>query len=282
MSYQTSIGSLALVAALCGTFAGALAFDETKYPDWKGQWHRFEIGPDAFDPSKPPRDQQAPLTPEYQAIFEANLRDRDAGGWGIDPTYTCLSPGMPRIMNMYEPMEIVVTPRATHIMTQHIHDARRIYTDGRGLPRDVEPSFGGYSIGRWIDENGDGRYDVLEVETRALKGPRTYDSTGIPFHEDNETIITERIYGDKTDADILYDQITSTDHALTRPWTVLKKYRRDPNPRPVWRESVCAEKNNRIEIAKEVYLISADGYLMPSRSNQPPPNLRYFKAIQQK
>ncbi len=50
---------------------------------------------------------EAPLTPEYRLIFEANLADQAAGGQGTDPTSTCLSPGMPRIMTAYEPMEIV-------------------------------------------------------------------------------------------------------------------------------------------------------------------------------
>ena len=194
MQYRISIGGVTLMAALVMTFAGASAFDQTKYPDWKGQWRRAETGAVKFDTSKPQRAQEAPLTPEYQAIFEANLRDQDAGGQGIDPTYTCLSPGMPRIMNIYEPMEIVITPDTTHILTQHIHDARRIFTDGRDFPTDEEPTFAGYSIGKWIDTDGDGRYDELEVETRNLRNPRTYDATGLPFHADGETVIKERIY----------------------------------------------------------------------------------------
>ena len=41
----------------------------------------------------------------------------------------------------------------------HIHDSRRIFTDGRDWPKEMQPSFSGYSIGKWIDEDGDGRYD---------------------------------------------------------------------------------------------------------------------------
>jgi hypothetical protein len=256
---------------------GAQAFDEGKYPDWKGQWRRFESGPVMYDPTKPRRGQEAPLTPAYQAIFEANLRDQDAGGQGIDPTYLCLSPGMPRIMSAYEAMEIVITPKTTHILIQHIHDSRRIYTDGRDWPKGQDPTFGGYSIGRWVDSNGDGRFDAIEVETRGLKGPRTYDSSGIPFHEDNQTVLKELIFADRGNRNILYDVITSIDHALTRPWTVTKKYRRSADAQPVWRESVCSEENDHVEIAKEGYMLSADGYVMPTRANQPPPDLRYFK-----
>jgi hypothetical protein len=74
--------------------------------------------------------QEAPLTPEYQAIHEASLADQAQGGQGDDPTYRCLSPGMPRIMHAYSPMEVVVTPETTHILIEHIHDNRRIHTDG--------------------------------------------------------------------------------------------------------------------------------------------------------
>src|SRR5258708_4203745 len=174
MRYRSSIGALALMAALSATCAGALAFDETKYPDWKGQWSRVRFpgvtGQPSFDQTKSAgAGQQAPLTPEYQAIFEANLKDQAAGGQGTDPTSTCLSPGMPRIMTPYEPMEFVVTPETTHILMQHIHDSRRIYTDGRSFPESIEPSFAGYSIGQWRDPDGSGRYTLLEVETRGFK-----------------------------------------------------------------------------------------------------------------
>ena len=175
MFYRSLIGAIALVAVPCVTIVDAQALDDAKYPDLKGQWVRAEgaAGQGRFDPTKPPgRGQEAPLTAEYQAIYEANLADQAAGGQGIDPTYRCLSPGMPRIMRAYSPVEIVVTPDTTHILIEHIHDSRRIHTDGRGWPEDMDanPMFRGYSIGTWIDEDGDGRYDVLVVETRGFKG----------------------------------------------------------------------------------------------------------------
>jgi hypothetical protein len=277
MRDRSSIAAIALAAALLSAPSGARAFDESPYPELKGQWRRFEVGPNKYDPGKPRLQQDAPLTPEYQAIFEANLKDQDAGGQGIDPTYTCLAPGMPRQMNAYEPMEIVITPDTTYILMEHIHDNRRIFTDGRDFSGAIEPSFAGYSVGKWVDAGGQGHFDSLLVETRALKGPRVFDSSGIPFHKDNQTIIKERIYREAAEQNLLYDQITVIDHALTRPWTVTKKYRRTQVERPVWRETVCAEQNAHVEIAKEGYMLSADGYLMPTKKNQPPPDLRYFK-----
>jgi hypothetical protein len=269
----SAIGTIAFVAALCATMPAAQAYDESKYPDLKGQWNR--IGAPRWDPAR--TNQAAPLTPEYQAIYEANLEDQRTGGQGTDPTYTCLSPGMPRIMNVYEPMEIVVTPETTHILIEHIHDSRRIHTDGRDWPAaEIEPSFRGYSIGRWIDEDGDGRYDVLVAETRHMKGPRAYDSSGLPFHDDNQTVIKERFWLDKANPDLLHDEITVIDSALTRPWTVHKTYRRDRTPHPIWRESICAENNQHVVIGKEDYFVSADGYLMPTRKDQSPPDTRYI------
>ena len=140
-----------------------------------------------------------------------------------------------------------------------------------------EYGFDGYSIGRWIDEDGDGRYDLLEVETRNLSGPRAYDASGLPLHEDNETIVKERIFLDKDNQNLLHDEISVFDHALTRPWTVMKSYRRSKEANPYWREYICSENNNHVAVGKDSYFLSADGYLMPSRKGQEPPDLRYFK-----
>jgi hypothetical protein len=285
MHYRSAIGAVTLAAALCMTFAGARAFDESQYPNWKGAWRRIAepgiVGQPSYDPTKRGgAAQQAPLTAEYQAIFEANLKDQAAGGQGTDPTYTCLSPGMPRVMTTFAPFEILVTPQMTNFLIQHIHDSRRIFTDGRDWPKNIEPSFVGYSIGRWIDTDGDGRYEVLEVETRGFKGPRSYDPAGLPLAFDNQSVFKERIYSDKADPNILHDEITTIDTALTRPWTVTKNYARLPIKQPEWTEEVCAEGNGDIEIGKEGYFLSGDGYLMPTKKGQAPPDLRFFKRTE--
>jgi hypothetical protein len=276
MRYCSFATAFALLAALCLTSVESRAWNETAYPDLKGQWR--PIGdPMQFDPSKARgRAQQAPLTSEYQAVFEADLKDQAAGGEGLAQTHSCVSPGMPRVTNGYGPLEVIVTPRTTYIMVEHINDNRRIYTDGRDWPTELEPTYLGYSIGRWIDTDGDGRYDVLEVETRGFKGPRTYDDSGIPLHEDNLTIVRERIFLDKSDPNIFHDEVAVIDHALTHPWIVTKSYHREPDRQPYWREVTCAETNNRVEIGKQNYMLSPDGHLSPTRKDQPPPDLRYF------
>jgi len=101
-------------------------------------------------------------------------------------------------MNNYDGAEFVVTPETVHVLMEHIHDSRRIYTDGRAWPAFIEPSFNGYSIGKWVDDGNTGQYNVLEVESRGFKGPRSYDNTGLPLHPDNQSVFKERIYLDKS------------------------------------------------------------------------------------
>jgi hypothetical protein len=56
-----------------------------------------------------------------------------------------------------------------------------------------------------------------------------------------------------------------------------KRYVHDPNPHPGWRESSCVEGSELVALGKEMYIIRGDGFLMPAKKDQPPPDLRYFK-----
>src|SRR4051794_6670289 len=84
---------LALAAMPC------FADDGSRFPDWSGQWARTYGGNPRYDQTKPIRKQEAPLKPEYQALFEASIADQNAGGHGLDRGYTCLPQGMPRMMS---------------------------------------------------------------------------------------------------------------------------------------------------------------------------------------
>ena len=175
MLKRHSILTAAIVAAVAVSAVCASAQDAKKYPNnWEGMWNRGSP-PGAWDPSKPRgRGQQAPLTPEYQAIFEANLA-KLAAGIDFDPKSTCGPVGMPRVMTMYEPMELVIKPKVTYMLIESMSPMRRVFTDGRDWPKEVDPSFNGYSIGKWLDTDNDGTYDTLEVETRHMKGLRLFD-----------------------------------------------------------------------------------------------------------
>src|SRR5436309_7620161 len=106
------IGAFAL-ALLCGMPpAAAQVLDYGKYPDLKGQWRRVVIpgipGQQGHDQTKPwGYGQQAPLTAEYEAVFEASLADQAKGGLGNISTARCLPAGMPHMMMGFGPQEYV-------------------------------------------------------------------------------------------------------------------------------------------------------------------------------
>src|SRR5882724_4810082 len=223
----------------------------SKYPDWKGAWTRWfppgsvlepnggftAGGQPSHDQTKPwGRGQEAPLTPEYQKIHEDSLADQANGGQGNFLDHALCHPAaMPFMMVATRPLEIIVTPETAYILVGGSDHYRRIFTDGRDWPKEIEPSFSGYSIGKWIDQDGDGTFDVLEFETRGpFKGRRSYDATGLPLHYDNLSIFKEKMYVDKSDANILHDEMTVIDNALTRPWTVDKRYIRRSDKHPDW------------------------------------------------
>src|SRR5271156_776808 len=99
MLYRSSILAVGVVVALSIAIGTAQAFDEAKYPNLRGQWGRFGGPPRqfhglpgqlSFDQTKPwGPGQQAPLTPEYQAILEASMADQANGGLGNYPQALC-------------------------------------------------------------------------------------------------------------------------------------------------------------------------------------------------
>jgi hypothetical protein len=274
------IRSFACAAALgVVLISGAVAAAEEakKFPDnWEGMWNRGSpVG--TWDPTKPGGlGQQAPLTPEYQAVLESNLAKGKAG-IQFDIKGTCGPVGMPRVMMMYEPMEIIIKPKVTYMLIESMSPIRRIYTDGRQFPdpEAIDPAFVGYSIGKWLDTDDDGTYDTLEIETRYMRGPRLFDSVGTPLAKDNTTVVKEKLYLDKANPDILRNEITTSDGALTKPWTVSRFYKREH--RPIYEEYNCTEDNRWVAIGGELYLADSEGYLMPIQKGQAAPDPKYLQ-----
>src|SRR3979490_2141642 len=149
MPSRTTIAA-GLVAALGITTALAQtpAPDLAKFPDWSGQWRKFPGQGNPRDQTKPlGRAQQAPLTREYQAIYDANLADQAQGGQGIDPTGYCIPFAMPRMMTgvssrMRVEFLVYILRKLTkmHLLSDHITD--RIADEfWRHLLREVAPKF---------------------------------------------------------------------------------------------------------------------------------------------
>jgi hypothetical protein len=185
--------------------------------DFFGLWDNPDgIG---WTPGKQPGPGQGePLTPEYQKIFDEHQKNAREGKPTGDITAACLPQGMPRIMTMTYPMEIIQNDQQVNIFAEWMEQTRRIYLDGRPHPPadELEPTFYGHSTGHWEG-------DVLVVETVGLRGDTNLEASGMP-HSD-QLVVRERIWLENDN--LLKDEITLIDpKAYTKPWTVTKRYTR--------------------------------------------------------
>jgi hypothetical protein len=183
------------------------------------------------------RSPDAPsLTPEYLAKWELMRKSRMAGSYEFDNNARCLPPGMPAMMGMAYGMEIMQTKDRITFFSELNDALRRVYLDGRTpTQRHLDdPTYAGYSTGRWEG-------DTLVVETVALH-PDSFIE-GFTPHSDAMTV-SERIR--LIAPDILEDRITVTDpKALTKPWTVVRTYRKAAKGNDELREFACAEGLSR-------------------------------------
>jgi len=176
------------------------------HPDLSGVW--------AAPGGKYVQNVAADLKPgdvPYQPWAKA-LVDSRAGGarGGEDPDANCLAPGVPRIDYAPPPWKIVQGNGFIAILYEAFNLWRQIYMDGREPVRDPNPSWLGYSVGRW-----DG--DTLVVETTGHNGRAWLDQLGKPTTE--ALRVTERFH--RRDVGHMDIQITIDDaKAYTRPWTV--------------------------------------------------------------
>jgi hypothetical protein len=169
---------------------------------------------------KPQSTDPPPLTPEYQKIFDKRKEDAKLGKPSGDQTAACLPQGMPRIMTMTYPMEVMQNDIQLNIYAEWMEQTRRIFVDGRPHPaaEDLDPTYYGDSIGHWEG-------DVLVADTVGLRGDTDLEASGLP-HSD-QLDVKERIW--LADDNTLKDEITLVDpKAYTKPWTVTKTYRRAP------------------------------------------------------
>ena len=205
-----------------------------KLPDLNGVWEVAPPGAAGRGAGQPRArgvtgGMAAPsLTPAYAAKAQAISSQPKPED---NPSANCLPPGMPGIMGQPYPVEILLTPRQVTIVIEAYTQVRHIYTDGRSLPDDPDPTFFGTSIGHWED-------NTLVVETAGFaQVPR-----GLSFPYSDKMRIQERFR--LADADTLTIETTITDpDALKSPFSMgTRTFKRHRN----WTiaEYIC-EENNR-------------------------------------
>jgi hypothetical protein len=173
----------------------------------------------------------APFQPWAAALFK-HRRDTESKE---DPTGNCIPGGVPRSDAVPYPFKIVNADKMILILYEAVHSFRQIFTDGRGLPKDPNPTWQGYSIGHW-----DGNDFV--AETAGFNNQGWLDNEGRPATD--ALRVTERFRRkDFGNMDIL---ITIDDpKAYTKPWNVTLPLKLLPDTDLL--EYVCNENNKDIE-----------------------------------
>jgi len=146
----------------------------------------------------------------YQPWAAEVVRKTRAAGRPNDPLSRCYPPGMVRLETFPLFRKMIQIPGLLVILNEHNASYRQIFTDGRPLPADPNPSWNGYSTATWEG-------DTLVVRTNGFRDGLWLDMGGTPMTD--AATMTERMrrptYGG------LDVQITVDDpKAYTRPWTV--------------------------------------------------------------
>jgi hypothetical protein len=166
---------------------------------------------------------QEPIRPEVRA----QLGKRPPGP-GASPTL-CLLPTLPLEALVPAPFKIVQTPRLTMVLYEADTVFRQIFTDGRGLPPDPQPSWLGYSVGKWSG-------DALVVETLGFNDKGPMDAMGHPRSEALRLTETFR----RRERGSVAVRLRSEEWTIyTKPVTILVKYRLLPDTELL--ESFCNE-----------------------------------------
>lgn len=220
-------GGAALAAADPGPAALTALHADPAQPDISGLW--LVTGAFGFAP-----DKTLPvLQGEYKALYERRAEAYKAGIAVDDVTADCLPAGLPHLLVVPYPFEIMQTPGRVTFLYEYDSVVRRIRLGGAPPVPDADAvSYHGDSVGHW-------EKDTLVIETVNVRPDTQLDFTGLP-HSD-ALRITERWR--RKDATTLENRITLTDpKAYAEPFTVTRLYR----ARPTWKisEYVC-EENNR-------------------------------------
>jgi hypothetical protein len=156
----------------------------------------------------------ADLEPEdvpMQSWAAALTKERMTGAHAAEESdANCLPQGVPKINVTPVPFKLVQEPDEVIILYEAFGIYRQIFMDGRELPKDPNPSWMGYSVGKWDK-------DALLVTTSGFNGKAWLDQAGHPQTEDG--VVTERFR--RPDFGHLNIEVTINDpKAYTRPWTI--------------------------------------------------------------
>jgi len=168
-----------------------------------------------------------PLQPWAEALYKERIETNGKDHPGV----RCWPSGIPEKLNIPDGLKLVQTPDLMIFMHESRTIYRQVFTDGRPLPKDPQPAWMGYSVGKW-----DG--DTFIVETIGQNGKTWLDMRGLPGTEALK--VTER-YTRPTMGRIYIDVTIDDPKAYTKPWNVRLSWNLQPDIELI--ESICEENN---------------------------------------
>jgi hypothetical protein len=171
-----------------------------------------------------------PLQPWAQKLYEERI-DNNAKD---HPGVRCWPSGIPEKNNIPDGLKVVQTPDLLLFLYESRTIYRQVFTDGRPLPKDAQPAWQGYSVGRWEG-------DTLVVDTIGQNGKTWLDMRGLPATEALK--VTER-FRRPTIGNILIDVTIDDPKAYTKPWDVQLSWTLQPDIELI--ESICEENNKDV------------------------------------
>jgi hypothetical protein len=199
-------------------------------PDLSGFWmpenpvkHLLNLAADL-------KPEDVPLQPWARALYNERIENNGKDHPGV----RCLPSGIPEKNNIPDGLKLVQTPDLVVLLHESRTIYRQIFTDGRPLPRDPQPTWMGYSVGKW-------EKDTLVVETIKQNGKTWLDMRGLPGTESMRVI--ER-FSRPTIGHIDIDVTIDDPQAYTKPWSVKLAWRLIPDTDLI--ESICEENSKDV------------------------------------
>ena len=198
-------------------------------PDLSGFWMPVEAVKHLLNLAADLKPGEVPLQPWAEALYKERIENNGKDHPGV----RCWPSGIPEKNNIPDGLKVVHTPDLVIFLYESRTIYRQIFTDGRPLPpADAQPTWQGYSIGRWEG-------DTFVVETALQNGKTWLDMRGLPATD--AIRVTERFTRPRIgrmDIDVTIDD----PKAYTKPWNVKLAWRLVPDTDLI--ESIC-EENNR-------------------------------------
>jgi hypothetical protein len=196
-------------------------------PDLSGFWMPVGAVRHLLNLAADMKPEEIPLQPWAQKVYQERI---DNNGKDHPGAY-CLPSGIPEKLNIPDGHKLVQTPDLVIFLYESRTIYRQVFMDGRSLPKDAQPTWMGYSVGRWEG-------DTLVVETIGQNGKTWLDMRGLPTTESLRVVerYTRPNIG-RMNIDVLIDD----PKAYTKPWSVKLAWRLVPDTDLI--ESICEENN---------------------------------------